>query len=338
MKTSYAVWTVIGVPSGVLLFNLANRLLNTANNSAVYAGYLIFLLLVVVAVKSVVWACRKWGKVLFPCVLLGILAGTCTSCYQTVPPGHVGILVQQTGSQRGVQDFPIKTGRVFYTPWNEDILVYPTSIQRAVWSKSLVEGKPVNEEIAFQSREGLHFTADINCSYELIADQVPHFYVRFRKDDIDDFTHGFLRDTIRNAFNISTEYSAEDINGSKQAELVNRAADVARKVLAPFGVNIVQLGFIAPPRPPDVVRLAYENKIAATQKAEQAENEKREAIAQGEKVKAMAAATAEANREINASLTPQLVQWRQLDVLQSKWNGQMPQVVGSGGMPLLNLK
>ena len=53
------------------------------------------------------------------------------------------------------------------------------------------EGRPVNDEISFQSAEGLRFTADINVSYQLTAGQVPRFYVKFRSDDLDAFTHGF---------------------------------------------------------------------------------------------------------------------------------------------------
>jgi hypothetical protein len=35
-----------------------------------------------------------------------------TGGYKVVAPGHVGIVVKQSGSDRGVQDFPIQTGRV----------------------------------------------------------------------------------------------------------------------------------------------------------------------------------------------------------------------------------
>lgn len=55
-------------------------------------------------------------------------------CYKMVEPGHVGLLIKQTGSDRGVQDYPIQTGRVFYNPMNEDVDVWPTNVQRVIWS------------------------------------------------------------------------------------------------------------------------------------------------------------------------------------------------------------
>jgi len=177
----------------------------------------------------------------------------------------------------------------------------------------------------------------VNVSYELKRDQVPHFYVRFRNDDLDAFTHGFFRDAVRNAFKVSTEYRAEDINGVKQGELIDRVLAQVKQTMTPFGVDVVQLGFAAPPRPPDTVKQAIEGKIAATQHAERAENEKRQAIAEAAKSVEIARGQAAANDLLTRSLTPTLVQWKQLEILQQRWNGQFPQVVGSGGMPLLSL-
>ena len=53
-------------------------------------------------------------------ILVG--AGSCTK----VVPGYVGIKVNNWGSQRGVQDYPLKTGMVFYNPFTEDMYDFPT--------------------------------------------------------------------------------------------------------------------------------------------------------------------------------------------------------------------
>jgi len=260
-----------------------------------------------------------------------------TGCYRVVAPGHVGIVVKQAGSDRSVQDFPVQSGRVWYNPVNEVVLTYPTYVQRAIWTSSTQEGRALNDELSFQSAEGLRFTADVNVSYQLSRDQVPHFYVKFRNDDLDGFTHGFFRDAVRNGFKISTQYRAEDINGTKQGELIDKVLEQVREVMRPFGVEVIQLGFAAPPRPPDTVKQSIESKIAATQHAERAENEKREAIAEAAKSVEIARGQAMANDLLTKSLTPTLVQWKQLEILEQKWNGQFPQVVGSSAIPLLSM-
>lgn len=261
-----------------------------------------------------------------------------TSCYKVVGPGHVGIVVKQSGSDRGVQDFPVKTGRVWYNPINEIVLMYPTFVQRAIWTSSTQEGMPVNDEISFQSLEGMRFNSDVNVSYQLTAAQAPKFYVKFRSDDLANFTHGFFRDAVRNAFKLSTAYRAEEINGVKQAELIDRVLEQLRLAMQPYGVDVLQLGFASPPRPPESVKQAIESKIAATQHAERAENEKRQAIAEAAKSVEIARGQAQANELLTRSLSPQLVQWKQLEILEHKWNGQFPQVVGSTSIPLLQMQ
>jgi len=260
------------------------------------------------------------------------------SCYRVVAPGHVGIVVKQSGTDRGVQDFPVQSGRVWFNPINEIVLTYPTYVQRAIWTSSVSEGRPMNDEISFQSSEGLRFNADVNVSYQLTAGQVPKFYVKFRSDDLDAFTHGFFRDAVRNAFKVSAGYRAEDINGVRQSELIDRVVEQLRQAMQPYGVDVLQLGFATPPRPPESVKQAIEAKIAATQHAERAENEKRQAIAEAAKAVEIARGQAQANELLTKSLSPQLMQWKQLEILEQKWNGQFPQVTGNGAMPLFQMK
>ena len=128
-----------------------------------------------------------------------------------------------------------------------------------------------------------------------------------------------------------------DINGVRQSALVERVLAQVKETMHPFGVEVLQMGFAAPPRPPESVKLAIEAKIAATQHAERAENEKRQAIAEAAKSVEIARGQAQANELLTRSLTPTLVQWKQLEILQNRWNGQFPQVVGTSGMPLLSL-
>ena len=259
------------------------------------------------------------------------------NCYKVVTPGHVGIVVKQSGTDRGVQDFPVQSGRVWFNPVNEVVLTYPTYVQRAIWTSNTQEGRSINDEISFQSSEGLRFNADVNVSYQLTAQQVPKFYVKFRSDDLSAFTHGFFRDAVRNAFKVSIAYRAEDINGAKQTELIDRVLEQLRQAM-PYGVDVLQLGFAAPPRPPESVKAAIESKIAATQHAERAENEKRQAIAEAAKAVEIARGQAQANELLTRSLSPQLMQWKQLEILEEKWNGQFPQVLGNNAMPLLQMK
>ncbi len=348
MKTYAHVLARVAILIALLFaFNGGLSLLNIPNDLAVTGGTF---LVVSSVLFAVLWVIRDGTRLLdhikksagpAAVIALCFTVLATTGCYKIIPPGHAGIVVQQTGSARGVNQIPVETGRVFYNPMNEDVLDYPTYVQRAIWTSSTSEGKKgddgqrANEEIAFQSSDSLHFTGDVAVAYQLQSDKVPHFYVQFRSDDLDNFTHGFFRDAVRKSIGIAAQhFTQEEINGGKQADLEHEAEDILRKAMEPFGVNIVQLAFTSPPRPPDQVKQAIQGKVAAIQKAEQIENEKRQSVAEGAKNIALAQAQAQANALITSSITPTLLQWEQLKVMQNRWDGHMPMVSG-GGNPLM---
>ncbi len=66
---------------------------------------------------------RKLAKAISPrhCLPLLILVAALVGCTR-VPPGHVGIKVNNLGSDRGVQSYTIKTGIVFYIPGVSTVL------------------------------------------------------------------------------------------------------------------------------------------------------------------------------------------------------------------------
>ena len=284
----------------------------------------------------------------------------CAGCTR-IGPGHVGIEVNQAGKQRGVQDFTVKTGWVFYNPIATSVVEYPTYVQTAKWTRSSTEGdnpespKGTNEEISFNSSEGMIVTADISLSYHLVPEKIPAFYVKFRSDKILSFTHGYLRNAARNAFNdVGGEYHVEEIIGAKKEKFLNEVNDKLQKNVADIGVVLDQLGFIESPRPPDVVRQSINMKVQATQLAMQKQNELVQAQAEAAKSVAYAEGDAKsqiaraqgqamANKLINDSLTDKVLERTRLDLQfrwVEKWGGDMPLYVssgGQGGQPLFQI-
>jgi regulator of protease activity HflC (stomatin/prohibitin superfamily) len=231
---------------------------------------------------------------------------------------------------------------VFYNPATEYVLDYPTYVQRVIWTKDTNEGKPLNEEINYNSKDELVFTGDFTVSYELLAAQVPKFYVRFRNDDVKAFTHGFFRDQVRDALNeVAVLYTADELYGEKKSEFLDKAKARVVSRVEPFGVNVVALGYASSPRPPEQVASAINSKIAAIQKGIQIQNELAQSKAEAQKTIALAEGTAEANRRVAASITPTIVQWRTLDVQQQaiyKWDGKLPQYSGGGAIPFIQVQ
>ncbi len=336
---------------GMIVLNVALHLMNVANDMAVLAGVIIICVYGGVAayfgrklyyfLKAKVESSNfnGLGGLLILATVVGLSSVT-TGCNTVIKPGHVGIKVNQSGSDRGVQDFPLQTGRVWYNPVTEDVLDYPTFVQTAKWTKDANEGHPVNEEITFTNKDQMLISADISLSYSLKPEKVPAFYVKFRNDEIDGFTHGFLRNTARDFFNETAgKYSIEQVMGDNGPFLAE-VREKLQKAVEPIGVNIEQFGLIGAPRPPQSVIDSINMKAQAIQNAIRVENEIRQSEAEAKKAIAKADGEAKANQALSSSLTPNLLQWRQLE-LQSqalgKWNGVLPTYNGGGTVPFIQL-
>lgn len=273
-------------------------------------------------------------------VLILVLAIAFVGC-EMVGPGYAGIKVNYYGSQRGVEDFPLTTGMVLYFRPTSTVYKYPTFVQTAVWTQDSNEGSPNNEEMTCNTKEGLVIRGDISLSYQLDRERVPYFYVKFRSDDLRIFTHGFMRNIARDAFNeTAVKYTVEEIYGHKKEEFINEVKKRINTQINPYGVNIEQFGFIGALRIPENVVEALNAKIKATQDAIRAENELRQAKAEAQKRIAAAEGEARSNTILTKSISPPLLRWRQLEIIQEavkKWDGRRPMVEGSNSGLLLQI-
>ena len=267
--------------------------------------------------------------------------------------GYTGVEILLSGSQRGANEIPIRTGWVLYSPLRSQIVEFPTYVQTVKWTRSLDEGRPINEEMSFNSKEGMEIYADTSLSYAIDPRRVPDFYFKYRISDLDSFTHGILRDIVRNSLNeVASTYTVEQIYGEQKAQFLHEVEQLVQQKVTPVGVGIQQFGFIGAPRVPEVIASAITGKAQAIQNAERARNELAETEAQAAKkiaeadgdaksTVARAQGEAEANRIRQTSITPQLLELRRLEnqrELIDRWNGQLPQVEsggqGSGGILL----
>lgn len=270
-----------------------------------------------------------------------------------IEAGHVGVEINLAGSQRGASEIPVRTGWVVYSPLSTQIIEFPTYVQTVKWTKDISEGHPINEEMGFNSREGMEIFVDVSLSYAIDPLHVPDFYIKYRVSDLDLFTHGILRDIVRNSLNeVASTYNVEDIYGDHKAEFLGKVEAMIEQKVAAVGVSVQQFGFIGAPRVPAVIATAITAKAQAIQQAERARNEL--ATTQAEAAKKIAEAEgdakslvtraqgeADANRIRQNSLTPQLLELRRIEnnrEMIDKWNGQLPTVQsGSGGALMLQL-
>lgn len=267
---------------------------------------------------------------------LVILSG-CTK----VEPGYVGIKVNQYGDQKGVEDFPLVTGRVSFNPFTTDVYKFPTFRQNVIWDEANDD-----ESMTFNSIEGSVVNADVGLSYSIDPARVPELFVAFRKD-IEEITDIYIRAEVRDS--ISRHAGAikvTDIFGAGKQALLSAVEDDLNERLGSLGFHFEMVSFVGALRCDANVMQSINATIEATQFAISAQNkvvqsraEADQAIetarGQAESILAVAKAQAEANKLVALSLTPDLVRWRAIE----RWNGVQPQFMsGEGMIPLVNVQ
>lgn len=274
--------------------------------------------------------------------MVGLLAFGSVGCSK-VPAGTVGVKVHMLGSSKGVDYEVVGPGRYWIGP-NTELYRFPTLAQNYVWTRDPEEGSPDNEEIPFQTKEGLSLQADVGVTYRIDPEKVGPIFEKYRKG-VDEITDIYLRNMVRDAFvTIASNKDVETIYGVGKAAMVDSVEAMVRSQVEPLGIMVEKIYLINDLRLPPQVVQALNDKIAATQRAQQRENEVREAEAQAQKdiaaangeaqsILLEAKAQAEANRILSQSITGELVSYKSIE----KWDGVLPKFTGNGAIPFVTV-
>lgn len=275
---------------------------------------------------------------------LGLVLGS-VGC-ATVEPGYVGIMVNQYGTQKGVEDYPVFTGKQFYNPWTQNVYTWPTFTQRVAWDKGGEDGR--DDSITVRSSEGTSVNLDIALAYRLIPAKVPFIFVTFRQD-IETLSQGFLRDKVRDTVNNhAARIGVMQLLGPGMQKLTDDVLTELKTTLGPQGFSIDSISVVGKPRVDKAVEQSINSVIAAVQKANMVEQEVREVQAQAAKTMIRTKAEsdsillkAESQAKANKIIADSLMEYGD-KLLQNKaiekWNGVLPTVQGNGAVPFINVK
>lgn len=254
-------------------------------------------------------------------------------CFKMITPGYVGVVVDMLGDYKGVQPKELHVGAHWIAPW-KSVYQFPIFEQNHTWED--------HEGFNFQTTEGMAVSADVGITYHLRPDCIPAIFQRYRRG-MDEITHVFIRNYIRDAINKSaSNTSIECLYSGKESFFEDVEAHV-RNDLAPIGIDITRIYLIGRFHFPDNVIAALNAKIEASQRAQQRENELREAEAEAKKQIAKAEgqakclilkanSEAQANALLSHSITDELIRYQAIQ----KWNGELPTVT-SGATPFIKL-
>lgn len=184
-------------------------------------------------------------------------------------------------------------------------------------------------------------TSEVAINWHVNPSEVANLYQNV--GDEDDVVTKVLTPLVSEVFKSTTATKTAEEIITKRSELAEESEKGLRAGLAKYGlildnVSIVDLDFTAE------FAKAVEHKQIAEQQAKQAEYVAMQATANAKaevnKAKGDAEATltraraqAESQKLLRLTVTPEILQQQAIE----KWNGEFPQVMGSGTLPFLNL-
>ena len=269
--------------------------------------------------------------------------------FKMISPGYTGIVVNLFGEDKGASSEELGVGMHWIAPW-KTVYEFPMFEQNHVWDQS--------KSFTFQTGEGLNVHADIGLSYHLTPGKVHTLFAKYRRG-MDEITDLFIRNYARDAINkAASKMTVEDLYGADKQSFIELIQRDLKWDLDPLGICIDRVYLVGTLHFPQNVVAALNSKIEAVQRAQQRENELREAEAearkkiaqaQGEaaqrtlaaeadaKIKLVlakasadceimkATAESEANRKISESLSTQIIYYSTI----KQWDGKLPTFMGT---------
>lgn len=226
------------------------------------------------------------------------------SCNERIDAGYEGILVKLYGSDKGVQDVSLVTGRVWYNPFTEDVYEFPTYVQTINY-----------EAFTVNARDGSVFTVDPTLSFKVKDGFSPVIFKKYRKD-IQEITETTLFNYIKDAFRIEfNKYTTDSIISNREK--------FEFAIQSNMGTLLDKEGFLLEQmtsgiKYPETITQAINAKNAAVQQAMRVENELKIAQAEARKLIVLAESEAKANELRKLSLNSLLIQQQFIE----KWDGK----------------
>ena len=277
-------------------------------------------------------------------------------CTEKIPTGYVGVVYNMSG---GVDGEVLSQGWHLVAP-TKKVTTYSIGIEQSYLTSEDKGDSPKDESFSIPTSDGKTVKVNLEFSYRFDEARVAETFTKFKGKSGEDIKDTFIKPKIIAwTQEVSANYPVTDIFGDKRTQINAELDTYLREKFEPYGIIIDTVNFT------DIsvdneTAAAIQKKVNAQQELElanieaetariQAEKDREVARIAAEKDKEVAAikaeqkiiaadaeakalliaaeAEAEANREIAASLTPQLIE----KIKYETWDGKLPTVSGSSG-------
>lgn len=287
----------------------------------------------------------KIGAILLAVVLIvGLIC--CITCIEKVPAGYVGVVYNMNG---GVDGEVLSQGWHLVSP-TKKVTTYSIGLEQSYLTSEDKGDSPNDESFSIPTSDGKTVRVNLEFSYRFDEGRVAQTFVMFKGKSGESIKDTFIKPkVVAWTQEVSANYPVTDIFGDKRTVINAELDTYLREKFDQYGIIIDTVNFT------DIsvdneTAAAIQKKVTAQQELElatieaqtakvQANKEKEvaqiaaeraiiEAEAEAEVVRIAAEAEAAANRQIAASLTPELIE----KIKYEQWNGTLPTVSGASAI------
>lgn len=239
-------------------------------------------------------------------VIIGI--GFLTTAVRIIDAGHVG--VQKLFGE--VQDDVLYEGLNIVNPL-VDVEIFSIQTQNYTMASKLDEGQKLGDDaIPVLSKDGLQVIIDLTLLYRIIDTETPNILRKIGLNYQDKVIRPQIRSQIRES---AVEFDAIELYSDRRAEFENKISQGISNSLSARGFIMEEL-LVREINLPLSVRQSIERKITAIQEAQRMEfvldKERKEAQRRREE----AMGIADAQKIINSGLSPKLLEFEKIKVMQ----------------------
>jgi regulator of protease activity HflC (stomatin/prohibitin superfamily) len=249
---------------------------------------------------------------------------------ERVDAGHKGVVVNLSGSERGVANYQYRTGWVLYNSWTKQVLEFPTYQQHIEYDDQMVITKG-----------GFSATIKPSFNYSLREDAIGDMFTNLRVD-VKTMEQGWLKNAIVGAVNDeANKWEVDSIFSHRQEFEAAIVRECNLRLSKWFNVSQLRTNIT----PPESLQESIVAKTKAIQQAEAAEQQALTAVAEGKRKVAVAKADS-AEMIINALAAAKAIRIKQTElsplyieyVKAQAWDGKLPTTVAGGSGTFLNIK
>ncbi len=262
----------------------------------------------------------KLKRIIIP-IIMGIIALIFISKSSiTIKAGEAGVLFRTFGG--GVEtDRTYDEGFHIIAPWNK-MVVYPTRQQE------------IMEKMGVLSSNGLDINVEISMWFQLDKANLPLLHKEKGRGYIEQIVRPAIRSATRSVIG---RYTPEEIYSSKRDIIQSEIYDETKTILTPQYV-ITNAVLVRDITLPPTIKSAIENKLKQEQESLEYEFKLQKEQKEAQRIKIAAEGKAEANRILNASLTPNILKEKGIEAtlkLSESPNTKVVVVGNKDGMPLI---